>query len=271
MRAPERSLAGAGNHQWPPRMSNHGRVPANVAERANQLFACIASRLSAAIVLTVAVAASLAAAQNFDCSSGSVVVPPGDYGAITIDTGATACGSVTIADVAADSITISAVGGGGINVVGAIAITRLTCKPAARVCVDFTSTVVAADSITLRGATYNSIIVASGHMDAIFVHFQGAVSGVRSLELSDVDMRVNATSNGGDVRSFLTQFVAPVTSVSALAWRNTTLVATLSALRVLVAIAWFDGPVLRARSSLFLFLSPARTRRRCRGTASCSA
>ncbi len=130
------------------------------------------ARSVACLIVMFSVAAPLVAAQNFDCSYGSVVVPPGDYGAITIDTGATACGSVTIADVAADSMRISASGGGGINVTGAIAITRLTCKPAAMVCVEFASAVVAADSITLRGATYNSTIVANGQVDAMLVRFR---------------------------------------------------------------------------------------------------
>jgi hypothetical protein len=192
----------------------------------------------------LAVAASLAAAQSFDCNSGSVLVPPGDYGAITIDTGATACGSVTIADVAAVSIVINASSAGAINVTGAIAITRLTCRPAATVCVEFASAVVAADSITLRGATYNSTIVLSSLAEAIVLSFQGAVSGVHSLEVSDVDMRVNATSTGGVVSCFLTYFASSATVVSALTWRDTTLVADLKASStVFVATAWFQGAV----------------------------
>jgi hypothetical protein len=194
-----------------------------------------------ALVVAFAVAASLVVAQTllFDCGGGAVFVPPGDYGAITIDTGATACGSVTVEDVAADSITISA--SGGVNVVGAIAITRLTCKPAATVCVDFTSAVVAAESITLRGATYNSTIVASGTVHAVLLRFSSAVAGVPLIEVSDVDMNANATSTDNFVRAYLTRFVSPVTSVGALAWRNTTLVATITAAGLAsAATSWFD-------------------------------
>jgi hypothetical protein len=201
----------------------------------------VVTRSRVLIAAVFCAVASVAAAQSFDCSGGAIVVPPGDYGAITIDTGATACGSVTIADVVANNITIYASGGGGINVAGAIAITRLTCKPAARVCVDFQSTTVTADSITLRSATYDSTIVASETVNAIVLRIQGAVSSVRSIEVADVDMRVEATSTGGVVQSFLVQFSSMVTGVGALAWRNTTLAATLSASSTVVATAWFSG------------------------------
>jgi hypothetical protein len=191
----------------------------------------------ACLIFALSVAASFAAAQRFDCRSGSIVVPPGDYGAIIIDIGATACGSVTIADVAADSIVIFS-SGGSINVTGAIAITRLTCKPAASICVEFASAVVAADSITLRGATYNSSIVASGSVDAMLLRFQGAVSDVRLIVFEDVDMRVSATSTGADASCFSALFSFSVTEVGALEWRNTTMIASLTAASYVQVASW---------------------------------
>jgi hypothetical protein len=190
----------------------------------------VARSLVACLILTLCVATSLAAAQSFDCSSGSVVVPPGDYGAITIDTGATACASITIADVAANHITMYVSSGRGINVTGAVAITRLTCKPAATVCVEFASTVVAADSITLRGASYNSTIVSSAVAEATLLVFRNSVAGVRSVEVADVDMRLHAASLGDFTYAFMTRFASSVNAVGAGAWtwRNTTFIATLT-------------------------------------------